>query len=348
MKIGFYNDFKPCIVKPDGVVDISDVVSSIGFQPLGGTTPMGVRSVGAGSRIQSLTAHQLSLEALLTHFDEVRDRLAALEQSGAVIPHDQVRMRQPVPRPGKVLCGQGNYMEGVKLDPPRPLQTFFKSPDAVIGPGDTVVLPSFRPTIFNHEAELAAVIGKAAKNVSIADALSYVFGYTTAIDVSARAPEQGEAELPGTAPAHYGKSFDTFLPLGPAIVTADEVGDPNHLRVQYWVNEEPRQDYNTSDMEHSLAYVIAAMSHIMTLKPGDVILAGTNHAHLGPLQDGDLGEIEIEKVGRNSHLVEDALKRTWDPHQLNDPAVMTKRREGLKDQPHPGNWPFQKVGGDYI
>ncbi len=348
MRFGFYNEFKPCIVTPNGVIDIFEVVNSIGFQPLGGTTPMGTRSVGAGSRIQSLTSHQMSLEALLTRFDEVRDRLTDLAQSGTVIPTDQVRMRQPVPRPGKILCGQGNFMEGVKLDPPRPLQTFFKSPDAVIGPGDTVVLPAFRPTIFNHEAELAAVIGKAAKNVSIADALDYVFGYTTAVDVSARAPEEGEAELPGTRAAHFGKSFDTFLPLGPAIVSADEVGDPNNLRVQYWVNGELRQDYNTSDMEHSLAYVIAALSHVMTLKPGDVILAGTNHANLGPLQDGDLGEIEIEKVGRNTHRIEDPLKRTWDAHKLNDPAAMTKRREALKDQPHPGNWPFQKVGGEFV
>lgn len=347
MRIGFYNDFRPCIVKTDGVVDIFDVVNSIAFQPLGGTTPMGTRSVGAGSRVQSLTAHQLSLEALITHFDELKERLQELNQNGTVIPWDKVKLRQPVPRPGKVLCGQGNYMEGVRIDPPRPLQTFFKSPDAVIGPGETVTLPAFRPTIFNHEAELAVVIGRAAKNVSIDDALSHVFGYTTAVDVSARAPEQGEADLPGTTPAHYGKSFDTFLPLGPAITTADEIADPNNLRVQYWVNEELRQDYSTSDMEHSLAYMIAALSHVMTLKPGDVILAGTNHANLGPLQDGDLGEIEIEKVGRSSHVVEDPLKRTWDPKKLNDPAAMATRREGMKDAPHPGNWPFQKVGGAF-
>lgn len=345
MKIGFYNEFRPCILKDNGVVDIFTVVNSVSFQPLGGTTPMGTRSVGAGSRIQSLTAYQLSLEALITHFDELRSQLEELDRSGTVIPLDQVRLRAPVPRPGKVLCGQGNYMEGVRITPPRPLQTFFKSPDAVIGPGDTVVLPAFRPTIFNHEAELALVIGKTAKNLQESEALGCVFGYTTAVDVSARAPEPGEADLPGTAPAHYGKSFDTFMPLGPAITTADEIADPNNLRVQYWVNGELRQDYNTSDMEHSIAYMIATLSQVMTLKPGDLILAGTNHGNLGPLQDGDVGEIEIEKVGRSSHRVEDPLKRTWDPHAVRDPRANAANREALKGRPNPGTWPFQPVGG---
>lgn len=345
MKIGFYNDFRPCILRADGAVDISRVVDSIRFQPLGGTTPMGTRTVGAGSRVQSPTAYQLSLEALITHFDELRSQLEELQRNGTAIPLDQVRLRAPVPRPGKVLCGQGNFMEGVRITPPRPLQVFFKSPDAVIGPGETVRLPAFRPTIFNHEAELALVIGKAAKDVTEGEALSHVFGYTTAVDVSARVPEEGEAELPGTVPAHYGKSFDSFLPLGPAITTAEEIGDPNNLRVQYWVNGVLRQDYNTSDMEHSVAYMIATLSHIMTLKPGDLILAGTNHGNLGPLQDGDLGEIEIEKVGRSSQRIEDPLKRTWDPHALRDPRANAANREALKGQPHPGMWPFQPGGG---
>ena len=318
MKIGFYDDFRPCIVKDDGVVDVTGQVRA-----LQGASP------------------QILLENLITNWLAFRFRLQDMEQRGPVIPMENVRLRAPVPRPGKVLCGNANYMEGVKIDPPRPLYTFFKSPDAVIGPGETVVLPDFRASIFNHEAELGIVIGKPGHNLQPDEALSYVFGYTTAIDVSARVPESGEAELPGS----YGKCFDTFLPIGPAITTADEIADPNNLRVQYSVNEELRQDYNTSDMEHSVAYVIAALSHVMTLKPGDLILAGTNHGHLGPLQDGDLGEIEIEKVGRNSHHVQDALKRTWDPKGLRNPADLAKRREALKGEAHPGSWPFQPIGG---
>jgi len=322
MKIGFYNDFRPCIVKDDGVVDISDAMSAL-----------------------HVSSPQFLLEKIITNFNSLRPRLEVLQEKGTVIPMGEVRLRAPVPRPGKILAGQGNYMEGVPITPPRPLSTFFKSPEAILDPGGTVVLPAFRPVIFNHEAELAFVIGKLAKNVSEADALNYVFGYTTAVDVSARAPAEGEAQLPGTADAHYGKSFDTFLPIGPAITTADEISNPNSLRVRYWVNGELRQDYNTSDMDHSIAYMIAAVSHVMTLKPGDLIIAGTNHGNLGPLQDGDFAEIEIEKVGRSSQRVEDPLKRTWDPHALRDPRLNAERREGLRGQWHRGTWPFSPGGG---
>ena len=318
MKIGFYNDFQPCVVKDDGVVDISDAVGHL-----------------------AISSPQRYMERIIVNFDELRGSLEAAESSGTVIPMDQVQLRAPVPRPGKVLCGNGNYMEGVQITPTRPLKTFFKSPDAVIGPGDTVDLPAFRPVIFNHEAELAVVIGKTAHNVSEDEALSYVFGYTTAVDVSARAPEEGEAALPGD----YGKSFDTFLPLGPAITTADEISDPNNLNVKYWVNEDLRQTYNTSDMEHSIAYMIATLSHVMSLKPGDVILGGTNHGGLGPLQDGDFAEIEIEKIGRNSQRISDPMKRTWDPQGVRDPKDNAARRESMKGAPNNGTWPFQPKGG---
>lgn len=318
MKIGFYDEFRPCIVQRDGVVDIRDLVGAFPEAP-----------------------PQFVLETLINKFESLRSALKDAEATGKTIPMSKVRLRAPVPRPGKVLCGQRNFKEGVALDPPGPLRTFFKSPDAVIGPGETVALPSFRATIFNHEAELALVIGKEAKDVPVDQAMSHVFGYTTSGDVSARAPVEGEAELPGP----YGKCFDTFLPLGPAIVTADEVRDPNKLRVRYWVNGQLRQDYNTDDMEHSVAFLISTLSHVMTLKPGDLILVGVNHSHLGPLQDGDFAEIEIESVGRSSHYVRDPSKRTWDPLALRDPQVNVRRREAMKGKPHTGTWPHQPSSG---
>ena len=322
MKIGFYNDFKPCILTSEGIIDISDIVKEF---------DEGIP--------------QLFMERIITSFSSLKNTLTNAMESGTVIPFDDIQLRAPIPRPGKVLCGNTNYMEYVTITPARPLISFFKSPDAVIGPGETIVLPEFRPTIFNHEAELVIVIGKEAKNVQESEALNYVFGYTTGVDVSARAPEEGEAALPGTADAMYGKSFDTFLPIGPSITTADEIDDPNNLQIRYWVNGELRQNYNTSDMEHSVAYMIGALSHVMTLKPGDLIMGGTNHSYLGPLQDGDHAEIEIESIGRNSNIVSDPLKRSWDPNALRDPKDLIARREDQKTQPHPGNWPFQKVGG---
>ena len=314
MKIGFFNDFRPCILKENGVVDITREV----------------RSLQGGSP-------QLLLENIIVNFQFLRPRLERLEERGKVIPLDEVRLRPPVPRPGKVLCGRGNFMEGVPVEPMRPLATFFKSPDAVIGRGDTIVLPTFRPVIFHHEAELAIVIGKAASRVPQAQALDYIFGYTTSVDVSARAPAEGEATLPG----EYGKSFDTFLPIGPAITTADEIRDPNNLDVKYWVNGDLRQDYNTGDMEHSISYLIAALSANMTLKPGDLILCGTNHQGLGPLQDGDVGEIEIMGVGRSFNPVADSLKRTW-PRGLdpNTGSRIRERRESLRGASSTGTWPL--------
>lgn len=320
MKIGFYDEFRPCIVKDDGVVDISALVGTIDGAP-----------------------PQLVLETLIGRFDALRPSLEKAAASGKTIPLSQVRLRAPVPRPGKVLCGQRNFKEGVPLDPPGPLRTFFKSPDAVIGPGETVVLPAYRPTVFNHEAELALVIGKPAKNVAVARAMEHVFGYTTANDVSARQPSDGEAGLAGP----YGKCFDTFLPIGPSITTADEIADPNKLQVRFWVNGQQRQDYNTSDMEHSVAFLISTLSHAMTLKAGDLILVGVNHSHLGPLQDGDLCEIDIEKVGRSSHRVSDPLKRSW-PLVLRDPQVNVRRREGMKGKPNPGTWPHLPPSGGKV
>ena len=318
MRFGFYDEFRPCLVKPDGVVDISDLVGAFPGAP-----------------------PQYVLETLINKYGSLKSALSGALSNGRVIPLAQVKLRAPVPRPGKVLCGRRNFKEGVPLDPPGPLRTFFKSPDAVIGPGETVILPAFRASIFNHEAELALVIGKAAKDVRIDKAMEHVFGYTTSGDVSARGPVEGEAELAGP----YGKCFDTFLPLGPAIVTPDEVGDPNQLRIRFWVNGQLRQDYNTDDMEHSVAFMISTLSHNMTLLPGDLILVGVNHSHLGPLQDGDLAEIEIERVGQMGHHVRDPLKRTW-PLDLRDPQVNIRRREGMKGKPHTGTWPHQPSTGD--
>lgn len=322
MKIGFYDEFRPCVLKENGVIDISEIVTHL-----------------------QISSPQIFMQRIIVNFEELRQDIQKIHDQGTVIPLDQVRLRPPLPRPGKILAGQGNYMEGVKIDPARPLQSFFKSPEAIIGPGDTITLPAFRPTIFNHEAELAVVIGKEAKNIQEHEALDHVFGYTTGVDVSARAPEEGEADLPGTVDAHYGKSFDTFLPIGPAITTADEVENPNNLQIQYWVNGELRQNYNTNDMEHSIAYTIATLSHVMTLKPGDLLIGGTNHSHLGPLQDGDTTAIEIESIGRTTNQVQDALNRSWDPHDLRQPEALTARRESMRDQPNAGTWPFNAVGG---
>jgi len=241
-------------------------------------------------------------------FDALRPELEALLASGERVPLANVRLRAPLPRPSKILACIGNYWEHAQREA-RPLNMFLKSPDAVIGPGDTVVLPTTTdPWVFQHEAELAIVMKGPAKDVPQAGAFDAVFGYTCMIDVSAR----GEGRRTWRAGSWMGKSFDTFGPLGPCILTADEVADPNDLWVKFWNNGDLRHDYNTSDMEHRVPELVEFATSIMTLSSGDVISCGTNHEGLGPMQDGELAEIEIQGIGRMAVHVSDPLKRTWE------------------------------------
>jgi 2-keto-4-pentenoate hydratase/2-oxohepta-3-ene-1,7-dioic acid hydratase in catechol pathway len=245
---------------------------------------------------------------IIDGFGSLRPELEALLASGERVPLADVRLRAPLPRPSKILACIGNYWEHAQREA-RPLNMFLKSPDSVIGPGDTVVLPTTTdPWVFQHEAELAIVMKGPAKGVPQADAFDSVFGYTCMIDVSAR----GEGRRTWRAGSWMGKSFDTFGPLGPCILTADEVADPNDLWVKFWSNGDLRHDYNTSDMEHRVPELVEFATSIMTLSSGDVISCGTNHEGLGPMQDGELAEIEIQDIGRMAVHVSDPLKRTWE------------------------------------
>ncbi|MFN8516441.1 MAG: fumarylacetoacetate hydrolase family protein [Chloroflexia bacterium] len=158
-----------------------------------------------------------------------------------------------------------------------PLDVFLKSPASIIGDGDTVVLPPVEASIFHHEAELAFVIGKRGAKIPAAEAMDYVFGYVPFMDISAR----------GTTgrTMFQGKSYDTFGPIGPAIVTADEIADPGiDLRAMLSVNGHLRQNFSTGDMANRIPELIAFGPEVCTLEPGDVIATGTNHQGLGPVQ----------------------------------------------------------------
>jgi 2-keto-4-pentenoate hydratase/2-oxohepta-3-ene-1,7-dioic acid hydratase in catechol pathway len=252
---------------------------------------------------------QLTMQGIIDGFDRLRPALEKLAAEGSAVPLGTVRLRAPLPRPGKILCCIANYWEHAQREA-RPLNMFLKNPEAVVGPGDTIVLPEFtEPWIFMHEAELALVIKGPAKKVSQANWKSAVFGYTCLIDVSAR----GEGRRTWKAGSWLGKSFDTFAPIGPCIVTADEVPEPNDLVVRFWNDGQLRHNYNTDDMEHRVPELVEFASTIMTLNTGDLIACGTNHEGLGALQDGETVEIEIEPIGRMSLKVADPLKRSWEP-----------------------------------
>jgi 2-keto-4-pentenoate hydratase/2-oxohepta-3-ene-1,7-dioic acid hydratase in catechol pathway len=267
------------------------------------------------------------MQNVIDGFETLRPALERLAATGAATPLERVRLRAPLPRPGKILACIANYWEHGALEA-RPLNMFLKNPDAVIGPGDTIVLPELtEPWIFMHEAELALVVRGPAKRVPRADWQRAVFGYTGMIDVSAR----GEGRRTWKAGSWLGKSFDTFAPLGPCIATLDEIADPNDVHVQFWVDGQLRHNYNTDDMEHPVPELVAFATSIMTLHTGDVIACGTNHEGLGPLQDGEVVDFEIDGIGRMRLTVRDPLKRTWEkgiymgPDSTNPEAVRRNR-----------------------
>jgi 2-keto-4-pentenoate hydratase/2-oxohepta-3-ene-1,7-dioic acid hydratase in catechol pathway len=282
MKIMYFDDYKLGVLKGDTVVDVSS----------------------AGRDMPHSGPHDL-INGLIERFAQYRPRLeeAAAQGQGVVVAG--VRVRPPLPRPINIDCMAVNYMEDGTRTEPAPINAFHKSPNAVIGPGDTMILPDVPATIFEGEAEFAVVIGKRAKNVKAADAMSHVFGYVNFIDGSARG-------LPPPGNVFYQmKSRDTFAPLGPCIVTADEIRDPHKLQVRLWVNGVLKQNFNSDDMAHKIPRCIEWVSSIHSLEPGDVLATGTNHRGLSSFQDGDVVELETEGLGRLRINVRDELKRTW-------------------------------------
>src|SRR5438093_10019091 len=252
---------------------------------------------------------QLTMQNIIDDFETLRPALKRLAHERRALPLESVRLRPPLPRPGKILACIANYWEHGALEA-RPLNMFLKNSTegAVIGPGDKIVLPEFtEPWIFMHEAELALVMKGPAKMVKKEDWRSAVFGYTGMIDVSAR----GEGRRTWKTGSWLGKSFDTFAPIGPCITTSDEIPEPNDVHIQFWVDGQLRHNYNTDDMEHPVPELIEFATAIMTLNSGDVIACGTNHEGLGPLQDGEVVDFEIQHIGRMRLNVVDPLKRTW-------------------------------------
>lgn len=210
-------------------------------------------------------------------------------------------LQNPIQRPGKIICVGLNYMdhclETGTPPPERPL-LFTKFTTSTIGPADEIVWSTELTKEVDFEAELAVIIGKTCRRVSEVDALDYVAGYTAANDVSARDVQLGDGQWV------RGKSIDTFCPLGPAFVTADEIPDPQNLAIRSILNNETMQDSNTNLMIFTVANVIAFCSQAFTLEPGDVILTGTPHGvGLGRdpkvyMNDGDVIAVEIEGIGR--------------------------------------------------
>jgi 2-keto-4-pentenoate hydratase/2-oxohepta-3-ene-1,7-dioic acid hydratase in catechol pathway len=212
------------------------------------------------------------------------------------------RMLAPVPRPPKIIALGRNYAlharESKMPVPDEPI-IFCKSNSSIIGPNGTIMIPTDVGRI-DHEVELAVVIGKRAKRVPAHLAYDYVAGYTIALDITARDLQRSDIEK--RQPWYRSKNFDTFTPLGPWMVTADEIPPPIHLDIELSVNGTLRQHANTHDMIFDVATTIEFITKYITLEPGDIISMGTPEG-IGPINDGDRIVSRIEKIGEMVNTV---------------------------------------------
>jgi len=267
-----------------------------------------VRHAGATFDLATLTADLTGDFLADGGVDRVRAELAAGRLS--TVDEAGQRIGAPVAKPGAVICIGQNYAahaaESGSAPPERPI-IFFKHPNTVVGPDDDVLIPR-GATKVDWEVELAVVIGSTVRYLESPErALSHVAGYTIGNDVSERALqiEQSGGQW------SKGKNAETFNPLGPVLVPAADLGDPQKLGLRSWVNGEPRQDSSTADMIFSVAELIYDLSQYMVLEPGDVVNTGTPEGvalsgRFPYLKAGDVVELEIDGLGRQRSVLKDA------------------------------------------
>lgn len=238
----------------------------------------------------------------ITPFREINSILSARSIQGLKeLDANRIRFLPPVVEPSKIICLGLNYADhALELGKPLPreLNLFSKTPNTLIAHRDTIRIPSISKSI-DYEAELAIIIGRKCKNISISEAENYILGYTIFNDVTAR-----DLEFKNEMQWFRSKSLDTFAPIGPFILINTGEFNPNNLRIRLWVNNELRQDSNTSRMVFNCYEIVSDVSRDLTLLPGDVISTGTppgigmtqkNGARY--LKPGDIVKIEIEKIG---------------------------------------------------
>ena len=283
MRLIFFNDHQlGAVTANDNVADFSDLLTGFEILP-----------------------PQQLLNRVIEEWDvwqpQFAERIAA--DDGPAL--STVTLRAPVPKPTSIVCMAVNYMEFGTLKEKPAQQAFFKNSHGVIGPEGVMHLPDHPASIFEGEAELALVIGKRASGIDAANADDYIFGYINFVDGSAR------GLIGGMGLPYAMKCQDDSAPLGPYLVTKDEIDDPMKLDVKQWINGKITHDYCTDDMAHDIGASLQFITSNTTLEPGDVVALGTNHAGLHPFQDGDVVEQEAEGLGRLRFTVADALKRTW-------------------------------------
>jgi 2-keto-4-pentenoate hydratase/2-oxohepta-3-ene-1,7-dioic acid hydratase in catechol pathway len=227
---------------------------------------------------------------LIRNFASLKGKLEqATGQKG--VPLASVRLLAPIVWPHNLFAYPVNYIahqtEMASTHRADLNGYFLKATSSISGPQDPIVLPDLPSREIHHECELALIIGTGGRHIPVEKALDHVFGYSCLMDITVRGKEERVMR----------KSYDTFTPIGPALVTADEVGDPSNLDMKLWVNDALRQHASTRDLLVDIPNMVALASSVSTLEPGDVIATGTPEG-VGPIRGGDTVTIEIERVGR--------------------------------------------------
>lgn len=242
---------------------------------------------------------------ILAGGEPVREAIQKALGSADRLPLSSVRLLAPVPRPGKIICVGQNYWDHCReqnVEAPKSPILFAKWNNAVLAPGDAIHLSTLTDQV-DYEAELALVIGKVGRNIPEESALDWVGGYTCLNDVSARDIQFGDKQW------SRGKSFDTFCPMGPWLVTADEIPDPQALSLRCTVSGEVLQDSSTSEMIFNCAFLLSYISRSMTLEPGDLISTGTPNGvgvfRKPPrfLKTGDTVTVSVGSIGELTNPV---------------------------------------------
>jgi 2,4-didehydro-3-deoxy-L-rhamnonate hydrolase len=259
-----------------------------------------------GKRVLDLTAAAPELSKnpaeLIADFASIEPVLRKIIQSSSNWIHDLegLRLLAPIPRPGKILCSGINYRSHLEENPKAilPEEPFFfaKLPSTVIGPSQPIICPR-RSQQVDYEIELAVVIGRKMKETAESDVLEHVFGYTILHDVSARDVQFRDNQIT------LGKNFDTFCPIGPCVVTRDEISRPDRITLKTFLNGQTMQDGSTSDWLFSLPQLLSFLSQRITLEPGDIVSTGTP-AGVGVfrkppifLKPGDIVRLEADQIG---------------------------------------------------
>jgi len=233
---------------------------------------------------------------LIRNFAALKPKLDAAARAPG-IPLGEVRLLAPIVWPHNLFAYPVNYIahqtEMASTHRADLNGYFLKATSSISGPQDPIVLPDLPSREIHHECELAVIIGKGGRHIATGKAMQHVFGYSCLMDITVRGKEERVMR----------KSYDTFTPIGPALVTADEVGDSGNLDMKLWVNDDLRQHATTRDLIVDIPNMVALASSVSSLEPGDVIATGTPEG-VGPIRHGDRVTIEIERVGRMTIPVE--------------------------------------------